>query len=164
MHSILIEGSDCVGKSTLVEALRSKTGFMGIHCGPPNPNWMADHFLTLLQPMTISDRGFPSSYVYDRVRMKSDDEILVKNLDHLEYLFQEVPGTLTVVVTCTEEVLLERLAKRGDKEFSENDIVTANRLFKHIAKLFNVHIELSDANAWPSHPDILHHILERLEE
>jgi thymidylate kinase len=152
MRPIVIEGADCVGKTTLINKLRKELNYMGAHCGPPPAQWTTECFLSFLHPGVVFDRLFPSSYVYDRVR--GYDQPAISDEEELKSLFAQARTECTmrpifVVLVCEEEVLRERLKVRGDGIFSTEEIVLANELFISIAGMFDYVIKLGHKQEYP---------------
>jgi len=105
-YNINIEGPDCSGKTTLFQRLHKKTSFK----------------------YNIHDRSYMSMYVYSKLYGRDDasfwyDKILqdLKNLN-----------TLYIVLLPPEEVILERLKKRGDEFQDEKSIINVINIFKNI--------------------------------
>jgi hypothetical protein len=107
--NINIEGPDCSGKTTLFNRLHKETNFK----------------------YNIQDRSCMSMYVYSKLYERSDTSFWFdKIMDDIKRL-----DTLYIILLPTEDVLLERLQKRGDEFQDESSILKVRSHFLNLAKV-----------------------------
>ncbi len=107
--NICIEGPDCSGKTTLFNRLHKETSFK----------------------YNIQDRSCMSMYVYSKLYERDDTSFWFdKIMDDIKRL-----DTLYIILLPTENVLLERLKKRGDEFQDESSILKVRSHFLNLAKI-----------------------------
>lgn len=107
--NINIEGPDCSGKTTLFNRLHKETNFK----------------------YNIQDRSCMSMYVYSKLYGRRDTSFWFdKIMDDIKFL-----DTLYIVLLPTEDVLLERLQKRGDEFQDESSILKVRSHFLNLVKI-----------------------------
>lgn len=136
---LIMEGPDCVGKTTLIT---SKITHYGIkHCTKPDdnaewPEWMFDH----LQPYTLHDRFQLGGYVYGlRLGLHPCGGMTEQDfLDYTEELRRQ--GYPTVIFYVPEEYeewyrthLATEQARNRQEMFSTDQIIEANRIYRELA-------------------------------
>jgi len=106
--NISIEGPDCSGKTTMFNRLHQETNFK----------------------YNIQDRSTMSMYVYACLYNRSDRDMwfnrIINDLSQLD--------TLYVVLLPHEDVILERLAQRGDECQDASSIIKVRSLFNNLIK------------------------------
>ncbi len=106
--NINIEGPDCSGKTTLFNQIHKETNFK----------------------YNIQDRSCMSMYVYSKLYERNDSSFWFdKILDDIKKL-----DTLYIVLLPTEDIVLERLEKRGDEFQDKESIVKVRNLFYNLVK------------------------------
>ena len=107
--NINIEGPDCSGKTTLFNRLHKETNFK----------------------YNIQDRSCMSMYVYSKLYDRSDTSFWFnKIMNDIKRL-----DTLYIILLPSEDILLERLQKRGDEFQDESSILKVRSHFLNLAKI-----------------------------
>jgi len=121
---IILEGCDCVGKSTFAEKLSERTGFeivkgSSFEISELGANGMFEHMMALLDRKNIIiDRFFYSNIVYGFMY-----NYPVMNIDqYLELCDKMNKKALVVYLTAPTPVLQERMEKRGDDMIKVDEI------------------------------------------
>lgn len=140
---LIVEGSDCVGKSTLVNALCTELEYRNFpaipqHFGllPKNWNYVID-YLPYINEHTVMDRFILSEVVYGTV---------LRNGPHItpwQYKFLDgqlrLNGSVTVALfmnTHSYSTWLEKEYARRKQAFNINDLVKVNEAFFDVADLY----------------------------
>lgn len=119
MPIIILEGSDCSGKTTLAHALAEVTGYeivkgSSFEIAQLGADGMYDHMMDLLKRNNIIiDRFYLSNFVYGNIYNKptmSDSQFMDLALE------TERCGALTVYVQADMDVIAERMERRGDDD------------------------------------------------
>ena len=106
--NINIEGPDCSGKTTLYNRLHKETGFR----------------------YNIQDRSCMSMFVYAKMYNRDTTVWFDKILGDLKRL-----DTLNIVLLPSEDVILKRLAERGDEFQDKDSIVKVRNYFRNLVKM-----------------------------
>ena len=121
---LVLEGCDCVGKTTFAEMLAEKTGYeivkgSSFEIAELGQDGMFEHMMNLLdRDNIIIDRFFYSNLVYGKLynypMMRTDQyDMLVDKLDR---------KGLTLYLHAPESVIRYRMANRGDDMIKADDI------------------------------------------
>ncbi len=138
---LLVEGSDCVGKTNLCERLRA---IIGPGCRyehnsrPPDDRdryrWYRDQ---VVQGPVVMDRFHLGEWVYPQVR--HERPIDAETVRLIEAHLRLVGAYVVVVVETSRERLYQRYWDRGPEEMYPFDLVwEANTLFAHLPPQFDV--------------------------
>jgi thymidylate kinase len=106
--NINIEGPDCSGKTTLYNRIHKETNFK----------------------YNIQDRSCMSMFVYAKMYNRDSSIWFDKILDDLKRL-----DTLNIVLLPPEDVILQRLAERGDEFQDKESILKVREYFRNLVKL-----------------------------
>lgn len=130
MSIIIIEGCDCVGKSTLAELLSERTGYeivkgSSFEIASLGTDAMYEHMMGLLDRNDIIiDRFFMSNYVYGNLYGYPT----MSNNQLIDLADKASDNALTVYVTANELTIKHRMSQRGD------DMIKANEIGKILEK------------------------------
>lgn len=149
---LIVEGSDCVGKTSLCDVLLKRLCRLGCpvipqHFGLLPKGWnYYDDYLPFMNTRTIMDRFIMSEVVYGHVIRKCSELTaeIYRRLDaHLR-----LQGSVTVVVTATDDWLqrqLEEKMKGRQEMFNEQQILAVNKGF---CALVDPKADLSEIPDW----------------
>lgn len=169
---IIIEGSDCSGKSTLVEKLKSqvesrtgKKAFTKHHGYPMNPNMRICNLNALSWAINavsrghvvIFDRFWPSDIVYSRIMRGEPAECEINNYTQvLEQLACQVPNCY-IFCHCDHDVLKKRLRPRinaGREMYNDTAKLTMiNNIFTNIGQILSYNPRVKAYTYNTSDPD-----------
>lgn len=146
---IIIEGSDCSGKSTLINLLVNKyhlpvvkgSDFEIAQQGAEKMfDYMNDIFNS--KEIVILDRSFISNLVYAPL---FDANILTQ--EHVEHLLNKIKSKSFVVhLQGDEDVIIDRLNQRGDDYIKEENIKDIIAGYKDVTKKLEQHIDITHFN------------------
>lgn len=168
--SIIIEGPDHVGKTTLAQKLARHFGTkIGHMSKPEGDGWKLTDFVNRLgyKDTGIWDRFHLGGIVYGELLCKHPCKMKPSDVDLL-HRYMEWRGDTLVLITAEEEYLAERLEMSGKNElFDRRTILLANRGFNML--WYGLHpcfygITVSKAKPFPTDDDftgIIKHARER---
>lgn len=168
---IILEGSDCAGKTSLAHQLSDAAFNQGINttlmsAGPPEPGLAAlDEYELLLRPLrehavdprhlVILDRWHLGELVYGPL-LRGESRLSAVQFEHVERFLDAMGAIRVIVHPASENVLRARFAKRGDDLLSEEQVVAVWRWYLNAAQVYNwrqvhspvTHVEVLDLLMW----------------
>ena len=135
--SIIIEGTDHVGKTTLANKLGTKIGHMS---KPSTVYCLSDYIQRLCNTETqVWDRFHLGGIVYGQMLGLHPSNITFQEIEML-HRFMDWRGDVLVVITAEPEFLASRLDTAGKVEmFSRDMILKANTGFEVLVEAFGLH-------------------------
>jgi thymidylate kinase len=137
---IILEGPDCVGKSTLAENISanfvsSRQPYHWFQAGPPGKIHPLDAYVVPLlcfgpHDVVLCDRWHVGEAVYPTVMGRST-RMTPGVLDYIE-LFLQSRGATTLVLDQTDEILMCRFIERGDDFVNAGQLLEAAHGFRGI--------------------------------
>ncbi len=124
MSIIILEGSDCSGKSTFAQALAEKTGYeivkgSSFEISKQGAEKMFEYMMSLLErDNIIIDRFYLSNYVYANLF----DYPLMDRYHFRELAIATDCKALTVYLKAPVEALTKRMELRGDDDINPIDL------------------------------------------
>ncbi|MDS7057154.1 deoxynucleoside kinase [Klebsiella pneumoniae] len=124
MAIIILEGADCVGKTTFANELADKTGYAivkgsSFEIAEKGADAMFAHMMSLLDLKdVIIDRFFYSNLVYGNLY----DYPMMEYNQYLKLLDKMNQKALLVYLNAPTSVLRERMEKRGDDMIKADDL------------------------------------------
>ena len=121
---IILEGSDCSGKSTLARQLQQITGFdivkgSSFQIAELGRQAMFEHMLSLSEKDgIIVDRLYISNYIYGE--LFDFPRMTIEQFHSLRDAFNK--NSLTIVLQPSLDAIEKRLSVRGDDEIKTNDL------------------------------------------
>lgn len=145
--SVILEGTDGVGKTTIARSLESE-GYLYIHRGIPIADtWEAEYLQPILdkpvgQPM-VGDRWHLGEWVWPLVFNRPS---LFRSWDDLVDCHKAITmaGVRTYLVTRSSEAIRKTLLKRGEDERNLADTMVGLMMFRDVADRLDVTIVESD--------------------
>ncbi|MGH9202177.1 MAG: hypothetical protein ACRD2A_13190 [Vicinamibacterales bacterium] len=131
---VIIEGTDCTGKSTLAERLIDATGAHLIHRGPPIRHPLEEYVLDLFprEPRVVCDRWHLGELVWPTIYGR--DSVYDDAMFNYTEAFLRSRGALVVYCASTVSAIRKRLKARGDNTFRSEHIVPSCTLFENVAR------------------------------
>ena len=165
---IIIEGTDCVGKTTLCKKLAKQTNMVYRHLTRlPDSFHRVFDYLPMFQPNYVCDRLWLSEYAYCFGRRDVDPGSFYKRI--LESI-TTLSGALTVIVYCDTDTLREKYeVNKQDQMYNFDVVAEANNYFMAEVELSETinypiyYIDLESADAWPTDTHIEDIILQHNE-
>ena len=126
---LIIEGSDCLGKTTLCKALCLKLRATYGHMSRPGPGFnFGTDYLPNIKMCKVQDRFHLGALVWH------DNVMTEAVMDVLDGVIQRQGGLVVVLVSNDEDWYVERLRADPRKQmFSLDQLLSANRRFEEIA-------------------------------
>lgn len=164
---IILEGTDCVGKTTLAtklcEAIASRLGtkdpmsYYG-HMGKPKPSF--DHLAEYMSNVRcgVQDRYHLGSIVYGYI-LGGGTYLSARKMRVVQSYLSWV-GCHTIIITCSRDSLRERLGKQIRGELYRTDqILDAGDAYRGLAESKNNGTRYCDqiidvTNGWPGDEDV----------
>lgn len=138
---IILEGPDCVGKSTLAERIaatfmHSRQPYHLFRAGPPGKTHPLNAYVTPLlrfgpEDVVLCDRWHVGEVVYPCV-MDRPTRMTVGMFNWIE-LFLQSRGATTLVLNEPDEKLIRRFSERGDDYVNAPQLLRAAEVFRRIA-------------------------------
>ncbi len=130
---LILEGPDCVGKTTMIDALWLELpGTKRVKRGLPEASWSPEQWIKDSDFMVVADRGHMSEVIYGMTCRGSC------NLDADSYRLVDqgiaTCGGMVVVVDATPEAYIEILARHYDasrEAFTPAECVKVNLAYDH---------------------------------
>lgn len=148
---IILEGSDCAGKTSLARQLSDAAFNQGINtilmsAGPPEPGLSAlDEYELLLRPvrehaidprhLIILDRWHLGELVYGPL-LRGESRLSAAQFEHVERFLDAMGAVRVIVHPLNEDVLRTRFTARGDDLLSEEQVVTVWRWYLNAAQTY----------------------------
>jgi len=149
--SIIIEGADLVGKTTLAKHLAKKLGLLYQHMDrPPTKEgiWGVKEYSSLLSPYTIRDRFHTSELVYSSVLKRSSKMSRRTYMDIDKAIYRS--GSILVLVTADQSLIKERYSQEGDNLYNLTTILHASSVYLDFFDegliLADMHVHFTDSN------------------
>lgn len=155
---VLIEGADCVGKSTLCSAVAEMLGGAEIiHCEKPKLPPVREYFElinSLCSDMNyVIDRAWLSEIVYSQL-WRGGRSIGDFDLRFLERFAMSKHRCAAIHAFADEATVIDRMRRRGEKLLSENQVHDCLALFRDVfykdtaLTQFNYDSSRWDAKGW----------------
>ena len=154
---IIIEGTDCVGKTTLAKKIEAETGLLYRHLSrlPDGFNHYHD-YLPLMHHNFVCDRLWLSDLAYRKAENKQCD--ITPFIRSMLIAQQTLIGTIQVVITCDQQLLAKRW--NSNQMYDLRTTSAANgafRLYAMSPRSYSVdlHIHLTEENPWPDESETI---------
>ena len=152
--NIIIEGADCTGKTTIINALKSESSYH-TYTASKTTNFLDALQASITQLQYINktnkilfERSFISELIYG-IRFRNytprDELFFFDLLDKIE------KDTLVIILTAPQKVLIDRYQKRGDSFVDATDILNIDAEYRTLANALankpNISVLCIDTNA-----------------
>jgi thymidylate kinase len=153
---LIIEGTDCVGKTTLAHKLAKKLSMVYQHLGPLPDLWYDEDYVNLASPKAVRDRYHLSEMAYSST-LKRNCKIRDLRVLHATLLLK--CKAFVVLITADPTVIGSRYdAKR--ELFNVEDVIAVNDVFENGLKAYgDYRIHLTS-----DQPDILDVTVDKIAE
>jgi len=137
IYTIVIEGCDLCGKSTLVKRLSEKYNLDIMHCTSHDPKDYTFYFNLLRKKNVVYDREWIGELIYPEIYMRIS-QLSIPEANNL-MKFSNENNVKTLVLTCENEELQKRLSIRGEEvESVKENLSKINDSFVKYANQFNI--------------------------
>lgn len=132
---IIIEGSDCLGKTTLAKWIAKQTGLTYRHMTRPGPDfgWRAEDYLEGVADLTVCDRFHLGGLVYHELgeSFKTKGEFG----EVQKAIFLDRLALVIVLYSESDQYYEQEILANSDKQemFSSDRLVEANKGFRRLA-------------------------------
>lgn len=152
--NIIIEGADCTGKTTIINALKSESSYH-TYTASKTTNFLDALQASITQLQYINktnkilfERSFISELIYGtrfRNYTPRDELFFFDLLDKIE------KDTLVIILSAPQKVLMDRYQKRGDSFVDATDILNIDAEYRTLAIALankpNISVLCIDTNA-----------------
>lgn len=137
LHTIVIEGADGVGKTTLAKKIAEAYNLDVVHVTSHDPNDFDFYFNSLRKTGCVYDRNVIGELIYPEV-FGRQGKLIELDAEYLVNRFRR-QGVKFLVLTSEEPEIRNRLVKRGgEDERVLKHLPKINRLFGEYAIKFNL--------------------------
>lgn len=126
---LIIEGSDCVGKTTLANELSRRLNYAYQHLGPLPDCWYDIDYVNLAAANSVRDRFHLSEIVYSTVLSRP---VKIANLRLLHATLMLKYSAYTVIITADNSLLGPRHSSR-DELFNLETVQAVNNMFSKLS-------------------------------
>lgn len=133
--TIIVEGVDLSGKDTLCLKLSEKYGLDFVHCTNTDPRDFGFYYQTLRKGNVVYSRNWLSELIYPSVFGRAQ-ALTSDEADILDFYMKKA-GVKMLVLTCSDDELMSRLARRGeDIKCVRDNLIRINSSFVYFAERF----------------------------
>ena len=148
---LIIEGADCVGKTTLARKMAGELKLLYQHLGPMPEGWEETDYIRLGCQKVVYDRFHVSDVVYSKVLNRAP---CIENPRFLHAALQVRFAAFTVIIAAEPELISLRF-READQMYNEETVLKCNELFaKCAAHYADYVIRTSVTNPYPDENDI----------
>ena len=153
---LIIEGTDCVGKTTLAHKLAKKLSMAYQHLGPLPDDWCDQDYINLASPKAVRDRYHLSEIAYS-THLKRSCKIRDLRVLHATLLLK--CKAYVVMITADPTVIGSRYDPKREL-FNIEDVIAVNDVFENGLKAYgDYRIHLTS-----DQPDILDMTVDKIAE
>lgn len=160
---IIIEGADCVGKTTFAQLLSKQLGLMYLHLGPMPADWDECNYMSLASRHAVFDRFHLSEMVYSRVL---DRKTCIVNHRLLHSALMCRFGIFVVTIIAEPELIQQRFVDT-EQMYELSQTLQCNDSFKnHMHPFTDLYIRTSVTAPFPTtaHANEVTHLWKKRQE
>jgi thymidylate kinase len=151
---LILEGTDCVGKTTLAHKLAKRLNMVYQHLGPLPDTWSDEDYIHLASINAVRDRYHLSEVAYSATLKNRSCRIKDVKVLHSTLILKYL--AFTIIITADGPVIRDRFDEKREL-FTYDEVSLVNETFKLMLYYadFKIHVTTD-------RPDITDDIVERI--